>query len=71
MMYATVDVLFLWAMDMTLMQFPETGPEVAAGRIFKFAKKKRENWRYFGAPNEVTPGMTLTSINVCSPNQAN
>jgi hypothetical protein len=30
--------LFFGQLDMTLMQFPETGPDVAAGTIFKFAK---------------------------------
>jgi hypothetical protein len=32
---------FFGQLDMTLMQFPETGPEVAAGGIFKFAKNAR------------------------------
>ncbi len=41
MRFATVDDLVLWAIGLTLMQFPETGPEVAAGRIFKFAKTRK------------------------------
>jgi hypothetical protein len=36
---ATADALFLGQLDIALMQFPETGPEVAAGRIFKVRKK--------------------------------
>jgi len=61
--------LFFGQLDMTSLQFPETGPEVAAGKIFKFTKNRKFTL-FETRRTMLRPGISLTSIHVCPPNQA-